>query len=147
MAFPIITSLVAGCGSRPSITCTVSLRRRCNPSGVTPRNPTLAVPFPSARCSWKTTKSSGDATAFPPCAATAGSAENTLAASRGSKLVSSTVDPFRRRIALRGDPVALRVSSTPAASMSTAAKTNTTRLRPAAVATAEKRRRRIDRTL
>ena len=72
---------------------------------------------------------------------------NVFAASRGRKLVSSVVDPLRSRMALRGEPVAFNVSSTPFASMSTAAKTNTTRPRPNAVAVAENRRRRIDRTL
>ena len=93
------------------------------------------------------TKISGEATARPPSTATEGSAANALAASRGKRLVSSAVEPLRRKMAFSREPVAFKVSSTPAASIRTAAKTKTTRPRPAAVAKAEKRRRRIERTL
>jgi hypothetical protein len=84
---------------------------------------------------------------LPPLWATAGSAAKNLAASRETKLVSSVVAPLRRKIAFCGEPVARNVSSTPCASISIAAKTNTTSPRAAAVATAEKRRRRMERTL
>ena len=96
---PSITSLVAHCGIRPSTTLTEFERKSSQPSFVTPRNPTFAVPLPSTRWSWKMTNISGDATCRPPSMATAGSAAKVFAASRGRKLVSSEVLPLRRMIA------------------------------------------------
>ena len=69
----------------------------------------MAVPLPSRRSSWKMTKISGEATARPPSTATEGSAAKVLAASRGKRLVSSAVEPLRKRMAFRGEPVDLRV--------------------------------------
>ena len=56
------------------------------------------------------TNSSGEATCLPPSTATAGSAANVFAASRGRKLVNSEVEPLRSRMAFSRTPVDLSVS-------------------------------------
>jgi len=139
-------SLVSGCGARPSTTLT--LERMAIAWGPTPRTRTLASPVELGRSKLPITTSSASISGCPSVPRTSsGSAENRRTWSREIRLVASLVAPSRTARKSSGDPFLARVSRTPFESISTAAKTSTTRVKPTSVTTMVRGRRARLRTL
>ncbi len=142
-------SLVSECGARPSVTFTVV--RTASAWGPTPRTRTLAwlaSPVRLARSKLPITTSSASTSATPPGPRTSsGSAENRRTWSMETRLVASLVAPSRTARKLSGEPFLASVSRTPFESISTAAKTSTTRVRPTRVTITVTGRRERLRTL
>lgn len=136
MAWPVTISLEPGRNGRPATSRTWG--RSCSPTGDRPRMMTLeglaAAPSATRLLREISTTVSFDSMRRPPAPrATWGRLSTMAAGPRSMPLCTSVPEARRVTTTLSGLPVSTRVFFSPASSISTVAKTNTTRAMPPAV--------------